>query len=130
VTRNLWHSCVRVPVAAHFSGKPAVRRRTWSRWVAAARACGPVTVYAQKTRIVIQHRVRFAGAIVHHSYVDAGVWLHRRAEHPRLRRVEDLGSLGVVHYFRLEHPDDVDASLIALLREAYTDAEAPRRARS
>jgi hypothetical protein len=35
-----------------------------------------------------------------------------------------------VHHFRLEHPDDVDPPLIALLREAYAAAAAPRRARS
>lgn len=127
VTRNLWHSCVRVPLADHFTGKPSLRRRTWQRWVAAARSCGPVTVYAQKTRIVIQARVRFAGAVVRRSYLDASLWLHRRIEHPRLRRVEDFGRLGVVHHFRLEHPDDVDDALVALLGEAHRAAVDPRR---
>jgi hypothetical protein len=119
VTRNLSHSCVRVRLADHFRGKPAGRRRTWNRWVATARACGPVTAYAQKTRIVIMARVRFAGAVVHNSYLDAGVWLRRRADHPRLRRVEDFGPLGCVHHFRLESPEDIDAELVALMREAY-----------
>jgi hypothetical protein len=119
VTRNLSHSCVRVRVAEHFRGKPAERRRTWNRWVATARACGPVTAYAQKTRIVIQARVRFAGAVVRTSYLDAGLWLRRRADHPRLRRIEDFGALGCVHHFRLESPDDIDAELVALMREAY-----------
>jgi hypothetical protein len=119
VTRNLAHSCVRVRLADHFRGKPAERRRTWNRWVATARACGPVTAYAQKTRIVIQARVRFAGAVVRTSYLDAGLWLRRRADHPRLRRIEDFGALGCVHHFRLESPDDIDAELVALMREAY-----------
>jgi hypothetical protein len=119
VTRNLSHSCVRVHLADHFRGKPAERRRTWNRWVATARACGPVTAYAQKTRIVIQARVRFAGAVVRTSYLDAGLWLRRRADHPRLRRIEDFGALGCVHHFRLESPDDIDAELVALMREAY-----------
>jgi hypothetical protein len=119
VTRNLSHSCVRVRLADHFRGKPAERRRTWNRWVATARACGPVTAYAQKTRIVIQARVRFAGAVVRTSYLDAGLWLRRRADHPRLRRIEDFGALGCVHHFRLESPDDIDAELVALMREAY-----------
>ena len=64
-------------------------------------------------------RVRFAGAIVHDSYVDAGLWLRRRADHPRLRRVEDFGRLGQVHHFRLVSPGDVDPALEALMREAY-----------
>jgi hypothetical protein len=119
VTANLWHSCVRIAVAHHFRGKPPERKRTWDAWVAAARACGPITAYAQKSRLVIQARVRFAGAMVRVEYLDAGLWLRRRAAHPRLRRVEDLGVHGFVHRFRLEHPRDIDARLQALVREAY-----------
>jgi hypothetical protein len=124
VTKNLWHSCARVPLAAHFRGKPVERKQTWDRWLAAARACGPVTAYAQKTRIVIQARVRFAGAVVRAGYLDAGLWLRRRADHPHLRRVEDLGALGYIHHFRLERPSDIDEPLRMLMREAYRDAVA------
>lgn len=119
VTKNLWHSCVRVPIAAHFWGRARERKATFDKWLAAARACGKVTAYAQKSRITIMARVRFAGAVVHNSYLDAGLWLRRKADHPRLRRIEDFGRLGQVHHFRLERPDDVDADLKALMREAY-----------
>lgn len=119
VTRNLSHSCVRVPMNAHFRGKPPERRKTFDRWLEAARACGKVIAYAQKSRITIMARVRFAGAVVHTSYLDAGLWLRRKADHPRLRRIEDFGRLGQVHHFRLESPDDVDVELETLMREAY-----------
>lgn len=119
VTKNLWHSCVRVPLAAHFRGKPAERRKTFDRWLDTARACGKVTAYAQKSRIVFMARVRFGGAVVHKSYVDAGLWLRRKVDHPRLRKVEDFGRLGFGLHFRLESPEDVDAELAALMREAY-----------
>lgn len=119
VTKNLWHSCVRVSLADHFRDKPRQRKTTWDRWLAAARTCGPVQAYAQKTRIVIQARVRFAGAVVRTSYLDASLWLRRRAEHPLLRRVEDFGPLGFGHHFRLEAPTDIDSSLRALMHEAY-----------
>jgi len=119
VTKNLTHSCVRVPLGEHFKSKPPVRRRTFDRWLATARACGPVTCYAQKTRIVIQARVRFAGPIVRNSYLDAGLWLRTRETHPRLRIVEDFGRLGYVHHFRLESPDDIDDALRDLMRKAY-----------
>lgn len=119
VTKNLWHSCVKVPLAAHFSGKPRERKQTFDRWLAAARACGRVTAYAQKSRITIMARVRFAGVVVHTSYVDAGLWLRRRVDHPRLRKIEDFGRLGQVHHFRLERPEDIDSALEALMREAY-----------
>src|SRR5262245_56108648 len=108
VTKNLWHSCVRVPLAVHFRDKPIERRLTWDRWLAAARQCGRVRAYAQKSRIVIQARVRFAGAVVRTSYLDASLWLRRRAEHRLLRRVEDFGALGFGHHFRLVAPTDID----------------------
>lgn len=119
VTKNLWHSCVRVSIAAHFRGKPPERKRTWDRWLATARECGPVTAYAQKTRLVIQARVRFAGAVVRVGYLDAGLWLRRRVDHPSLRRVEDFRPLGYVHHFRLERPADIDPALQTLMEESY-----------
>jgi hypothetical protein len=130
VTRNLWHSCGTVDLESHFAGKPPERRATFDSYVALARACGPITVYAQKTRIVIQARVRFAGAVVRRGWLDAGMWLRRRAAHPRLRRVEDLGRDGYVHRFRLTAPAECDAALAALMREAYRVGTQEAAARS
>jgi hypothetical protein len=129
VTRNLWHSCGRYSLASHFAGKPRAVRAVFDRYLALAKACGPVTVYAQKTRIVFQTRVRFAGAVVRREWVDATMWLKRRARHPRLSGVEDLGRLGYGLHFKLERPGDVDPSLAALMREAYAIGrqETPRR---
>jgi hypothetical protein len=119
VTRNLFHSCGRYRLADHFRGKDPVLRRVFSAWVGAAREAGPVTVYAQKTRIVFQVRVRFGGAVVRASSLDATLWLKRRVKHPRLERVEDFGALGYGCHFCLERPEDVDRRLRAFVREAY-----------
>ena len=119
VTKNLWHSCVRVPLRTHFRGAAASLYPTYRAWAALARACGPVTIYAQKSRIVFQARVRFAGAVVRVGYIDAGLWLRRRVAHPRLRRTESFGALGYGIHFRLVKPGDIDAALGRLMREAY-----------
>ena len=116
-----------MPLARHFTGKPAALRTTFRRWVAIARACGPVTVYAQKTRIVIQARVRFAGAVVRSSWLDAGLWLRRRIKHPRVHHIEDYGRLGFGVHFRLAVPDDIDGRIVKLMREAYAAAIHPPR---
>lgn len=118
VTKNLWHSCGRYRLADHFKGKSRVVRQTFDRFVELAKACGPVTVYAQKTRIVIQGRVRFAGAVVHRDWLDAGLWLKRHAEHRCLSRIESFGRLGYGHHFRLRQPGDIDEALAGLVREA------------
>jgi hypothetical protein len=123
VTRNLWHSCGRYKVADHFIGKPPELREAFVGFVELAQRCGAVTVYAQKTRIVIQARVRFAGAVVRKRWLDASMWLKRRAEHPRLIRIEAFGSLGFGHHFRLASRDDIDPALGRLMREAYRIGE-------
>ena len=119
VTANIWHSCGHYRLSDHFRGKPANLRATFDRYVAAAREYGPVTVYAQKTRIIMQGRVRFAGAVVRKDWLEARMWLRRAVSHPRLVRSESYGRLGYGHYFRVCQPDDIDSSLIKLLGEAY-----------
>ena len=122
VTKNSWHSCSRHAVAEHFKGKPRQLRRTFDRFCALAKECGPLTVYAQKTRIVIQARVRFGGAVVRKDWIDAGLWLKRTASHPRLVRTETFGKAGYGLHFRLEEPEDVDRALARLICEAYKTA--------
>lgn len=119
MTKNLWHSCGNFPLADHFKGKSDGLREAFDAYVEAARLNGPVTVYAQKTRIVLQGRVRFAGASVRKEWLDATMWLKREATHPLLVRTEDFGGLGYGLHFRLTKKEDVDAALIELLREAY-----------
>lgn len=120
VTKNLWHSCARYRLSDHFKGKPLAIRQTFDRYLELAKACGPVTVYAQKTRIVLQARVRFAGAMVHRDFLEATIWPKRRIDHRCLSRVESLGNLGFNHHFRLRNPGDADKSLGGLMREAYS----------
>jgi len=87
-----------------------------------------MTVYAQKTRIVMQARVRFAGAVVHPDWLEATLWLKRQVEHPCLRRIEPLGRLGYNLHFDLRQLADIDEALAELMREAYhTGQLAPER---
>ncbi len=129
VTRNLWHSCVRVRLGDHFTGKASPLRAVFRRLREVVRECGPATCYAQKTRIVLQARVRFAGVVVRRQWLELGLWLHRRATHPALVRVESFGLLGYGHYFKLRSAADLDAALAALVAEAYAAARAGPPAR-
>ena len=119
VTRNIWHSCGRYKLADHFVDRPIELRKTFDRYVEVAQSYGPVTVYAQKTRIVIQGRVRFAGAVVRKNWLDASMWLKKEVNHHLLVRTEDFGSLGYGCHFRLCKPEDIDKDLIEFMKEAY-----------
>lgn len=119
VTRNLWHSCVRVPLTRHFTGRDPAVRRCFNAWRGLARECGPVTVYAQKSRIVFMVRVRFGGAITHPTWLEGTLWLKRRIEHPQLYRTEDFGPLGFGMHFRFTDPAQIDAAARRFMRQAY-----------
>jgi hypothetical protein len=125
-SRNLWHSCGNYRLADHFKNRSRMVRQLFNQWRALARACGPVTVYAQKTRIVFQARVRFAGAVVHNDWLDATLWLKRRVAHRCLSRVESFGPLGYGIHLRLTTLTDVDTDLELLMREAYTENASDR----
>ena len=119
VTRNLSHSCGRFLIAGHFRGKPPNLRRTFRRLVSLTRTFGPLTVYAQKTRIVFMVRVRFASVVVRKGSLDFALWLSRRVDHPRRARVEVFGPRILYTHFTLTTPEDIDRELEALVREAY-----------
>jgi hypothetical protein len=123
VTRNLWHSCGRYPLDDHFEGRDPVVREVFDRLVQILETFGPLTVYAQKTRIVCQVRVRFAGAITRRHALQAHLWLKRRAEHPRLRDVELLPPDNYIHRFAFDAVDQLDAAFTRLAREAYAIGE-------
>jgi hypothetical protein len=105
----------------HFIGKPPELQKTFRQLAALARGCGPVTIYAQKTRIVIQGRVRFAGATVHKEWLDTHLWLRRKVHHPLLTKIESFGKLGYGCHFRLRRVSDLDEKLSKLIEEAYRD---------
>jgi hypothetical protein len=80
---------------------------------------GPVTVYAQKTRIVFQARTRFVAIMPRKRWLTGQLWLKRRAEHPRIYHVEMTTYRDFGHMFRLYKPEDMDESFVEMLHEAY-----------
>jgi hypothetical protein len=80
-------------------------------------------VIAQKTRIVVMARVRFAGATVLRDRVRLNFTLTRRVEAPWITRIESYGPRWNAHRFEVRDPEGVDAipELPALLCESYHD---------
>lgn len=114
------HSCVNETLSDRFQGTTPGVRQAFAELRRITRQFGPVTIYAQKSRIVFMVRVRFLSVYVHKTWLGAGIWLKRRGvTHPALYKVEDYKTLGCVYYIRLESPAQVDPELIALLRECY-----------
>ena len=117
-------------VADHLEGKPPQIVGLYRYLHDLIRQIGPVTVDPQGRGIVFQVRARSIGVTPRATCVDLTLWMKGGQTHPRVRRVDDYGSLGRILHFRLTSEDDVDPELMELLREAYRvgaqDAPAPR----
>ncbi|HXE74939.1 MAG TPA: DUF5655 domain-containing protein [Candidatus Xenobia bacterium] len=118
VSRNLAHSCVRVPLAKHFAGCDPSVRQTFDALLAALRRAGPIRVVSSKTRITFMVRMRFGSVTPQKRALPGGFFLTRPARHPLLKPGLTYGGLHG-YRFRLTHPQQIDASLRALLAEAY-----------
>jgi hypothetical protein len=116
-------------LANHFVDKDAKVRVLFNHLRRLIRGYGPITVYAQKTRIVFQGRVRFAGAMPRKHWLDAGLWLKRRVTHPALTRVEDFGRLGYGLHFRFTEVEQMDQAFVLLAQEAYAIGHQQERLR-
>jgi hypothetical protein len=119
VSRNLAHSCARVPLKKHFEGKDPQVRRTFDALVAALRRNGPLTVVTSKTRITFMVRMRFAGVTPRKRSLPGGMGLMRPGvRHPLLTPGPVYGRI-FGYRFRLTHPGQIDRGFRRLLAEAY-----------
>jgi Domain of unknown function (DUF5655) len=122
VTANTWHSCTSYTLDEAFAHSTPDARAAFDRFVELIERCGPVAVIAQKTRIVVMARVRFAGGQVRRDHVLANVALTRRVDHPRWSKIEEIVPGWFAHRFVIRRPADLDdPELQALLCEGYRD---------
>ena len=82
-------------------------------------ACGPVTLQAYRDKVAFMVNVRFAGATPRRGWLDVGLWLTRRIDHPRVRKIETLYPNAHVHNLRVTEPEELDDELHGWLEEAY-----------
>jgi hypothetical protein len=83
------------------------------------RACGPVRMIPQKTRVVFQVRVRFAGAYPRKSYFLCGFALPYRSTDPRFVKIENYAPHFQGHLFRVASAADLDEQVQRWLHESY-----------
>jgi hypothetical protein len=123
VSANIWHSCTRITLDEAFARSTPDARAAFERFVELVGECGPIEVIAQKTRIMIMGRVRFAGAVVLRDRVRLNIALTRRLDAPWVASIESYNPRWHAHRFEAHRPADIDAipGLAALLCEGYYD---------
>jgi hypothetical protein len=120
VTRNMWHSCGKFTLDDLFTRSEPHVIKLFRKLAKMVRACGPVKMIPQKTRVIFMTRVRFAGAVPRKSFLLCSFALPRRLNHPRFIKVESYSPLFHGHTIRLESEKDLDDELQKWLYEAYT----------
>lgn len=123
VTRNMWHSCGRYSLESLFAGCEPHVFQIFQKFAKMVRACGPVKIIPQKTRICFQVRVRFVGAIPRKSYLLASFFFRRKHNHPRFLKIESPYPRAHVHQIRLNSEEELDGDFERWIREAYAVGE-------
>ena len=123
VTANMWHSCGKYSLDDLFARSEPHVIRLFHRFAEMIRACGPVTMIPQKTRVVFQVRVRFGGCYPRKSHLLCALALPRVDNNPRFFKIEPYAPHFVGHSFRVYSEADLDADLQRLMREAYQVGE-------
>ena len=118
--RNQTHTCAPLgDLDRHFAGAAPAVRATFDRVLAVLADVGPVAVLPEKTRIALHIRMSFAAFMPRRRWLNGHLVLARQIDSPRFLRVETFSPRNVLHAFRLDSPDDVDAEFGAWLAEAY-----------
>jgi hypothetical protein len=119
VTANMWHSCAKFSLAALFAKTDPQVLKLFRKFAKMVRACGPVRMIPQKTRVVFQVRVRFAGCYPRKSHLLCGIALSHRLDIPRFVKIEEYAPHFIGHQFRVYSMEDLDAEVQCWLRESY-----------
>ncbi len=117
--RNQQHSCVRVPLSAHFADRPPAVRQVFDAFVRAVRANGPVRLVPTKTRIGVQVAMTFAAVTPHNTGLRGHLVLARRVPDQRFTRIDSISPHNHVHHFSLTAASDLDDRFRELIAEAY-----------
>jgi hypothetical protein len=116
----MWHSCGRFSCDALFARSAPCVREIFDLLAGLARRCGPVRIYPQKTRAVMQVRMRFLAVYPRKSALLAGFVVPTGTRSKRFEKIQHYGSRHyVVGTVRLRAPGDVDREIRRLMKLAY-----------
>ena len=118
--RNQTHTCAQLgELDAHFAGCDPEVREIFARILTSVERLGPVTVLAEKSRIALHARMSFAAFTPRRHWLNGHVVLAERLDSPRFTRIETYSPRNVLHAFRLDRADQVDAEVLDWLARAY-----------
>jgi hypothetical protein len=119
----MWHSCGQYDLEALFARSEPHVLALFNRFAELVQSVGPVTIIPQKTRVVFQVRVRFAGAVPRKSALLCTFGFARRVESPRFEKIEKYAPKWYGHTIRVASESEFDAEFMDWIRESYAVGE-------
>lgn len=119
VTKNMWHSCGRYTLEELFARSEPHVFTLFEKFAGMVRACGPVTMVPQKTRVVFMVRVRFAAVYPRRTYILVGLGLSRTLDSARIKKREEYASHFIGHMMEIHSHEELDRELHGWLRESF-----------
>ena len=113
-----WHSCFVASVEDHLEGLTSRTRDAFTALSDVLSDIEGVRVDAVKTGITLMTDRAFGYVAVRRHHLDLQLRFDDERGLDRARRVERVGTQSWAYEFRIERPDDVDAELVGLIREA------------
>ena len=113
------HSCGKFSLEDLFALSQPEVAHLFSEFERLVRKCGDVHMIPQKTRVVFQSRMRFAGAMPRKSHLICHFVLPRRIENDRFYKIETFTPRCHAHYLRVREVADLNAEVTQWLKEAY-----------
>ncbi len=118
--RNQPHFCGSPrDLAAHLEGKPPGLKLLFGHLLEEIRACGPVTVLSERTRIAFRTGMAFMAVTFQQAALCGHLVLPERRRHPRFLRVDTIAPHNHAHHFRLTTSDEIDPDFVNSIRAAY-----------
>jgi hypothetical protein len=116
----MWHSCGKFSLDDLFARSEPHVLKLFHKYASMVRACGPgVHMIPQKTRVVFQVRMRFAGATPRKSHLLCHFILPRKIDNGRFYKIETFNPRCHAHYLRVDEEADLDAEIARRLKQAY-----------
>jgi hypothetical protein len=118
--RNQSHFCGTLrPLEAHFEGRPAAVRELFDVVCSMVKACGPVTILPEKSRIAFHVRMSFMMVSVQQTGLRGHFVLASVCPHARFLRIQTFSPRNHLHEFRITKPSDLDATFASWVSQAY-----------
>ena len=120
----MWHSCGKFSLDDLFARSEPHVLKLFHKYADMVRGCGPkVHMIPQKTRVVFQTRMRFAGAMPRKSHLLCHFILPHKIDNGRFHKIETFTPRCHAHYLRVNEEADLDPEIARYLQEAYSVGE-------